>query len=55
MLVCFPKWRWGDIRKCILGKSVMKGELIGFGCSESDTSKARGVINHKLYICHRHD
>jgi hypothetical protein len=33
----------------------MKGELIGFDCSESNTSNARGVINHNLNIYHRHD
>lgn len=55
MLVYCPKWRKEDIRKCILDKSVMKGELTGFDWSESDTSNATGVINHKLRMCHRHD
>jgi hypothetical protein len=55
MLVCCPKWGIEDIGKCILGKSVMKGELIGFDWSESDTSTSRGVINYKLCMCHRHE
>ena len=33
----------------------MKGELIEFDWSESDTFNARGVINHKLCMYHRHD
>ena len=33
----------------------MKGELVGFDCSESDTYNATGVINHKLCTFHRHD
>jgi hypothetical protein len=37
MLVCCPKWRREDIRKCILSKSVTEGELIGFDSGESDT------------------